>query len=141
VLARREVSAARPLTCPAAGPPTRRQCYKLRQTTNDRQQTTIDVSEQNSTGPLGRPVTIGKHQQQSSWSIRTTNGQKSLTKGRITVLSPIAAANGFDLDLNVPHLIRGSLGQHESVPKWHLDGFNGVIHQGLKCNGEQVVHV
>ena len=60
VLARRVVSAARPTTrtcpaagqlptCPAAGPPARRQRYR-------RQTTTTDDSVQNTTGPLGGPV-------------------------------------------------------------------------------------
>jgi len=48
VLARRAVSAFRPPTRPAAGPPAHRQRYIRRQTT--------DASEQNNTGLLGGAV-------------------------------------------------------------------------------------
>jgi len=55
-LARRAVSAARPPACPPA---------MLQMTTadddDDRRQTPTDASNQNNTGPLGRPVIMNNH--------------------------------------------------------------------------------
>ena len=57
-----------------------------------------------------------------NWNSFTTTGtrvQSNLAKGRFTVLSPLMAApsNGG----SGPHLIHGSLDQHESAPRQHLD--------------------
>jgi len=50
-----------------------------------------------------------------------TSVRSNLAKGRIAVLSPLTAANGFIRSW--PHLIHGSLDSHESASKWHLNWF------------------
>jgi len=59
----------------------------------------------------------------------STSHQRISTKGRIAILSPLAAANGFIR----PWPQHGSLGQHESVPKRHLDRFTRFLHSSPMC--------
>jgi len=63
--------------------------------------------------------------------ITTTGGLIILTKGHITVLLHLMAANGFVRPW--PHLIKGSLDSHDSDPKLHLDQFRRFC-RAHKCD-------